>query len=59
MVALVKDWPRGVRTCRRPAHGFGVDRSASTDTAPGFEQIGWAWGGRWPEPNFQHFAAPE
>uniref|UniRef100_UPI0028A8587D M15 family metallopeptidase n=1 Tax=Aeromicrobium sp. TaxID=1871063 RepID=UPI0028A8587D len=47
-----------------------LDRSGSADTAPGvihdgdvvvdaFEQIGWTWGGRWPEPDFQHFAAPE
>ncbi|MBA4609571.1 CapA family protein [Aeromicrobium sp. Marseille-Q0843] len=48
----------------------GVDRSPGAETAPGvihdgdvvvnaFERIGWTWGGRWPEPDFQHFAAPE
>lgn len=41
---------------------------AGAETAPGvihdgdvvvnaFERIGWTWGGRWPEPDYQHFAA--
>ncbi|MFO6454135.1 MULTISPECIES: CapA family protein [unclassified Aeromicrobium] len=45
-----------------------VDRSPGAETAPGvihdgdvvvnaFERIGWTWGGRWPEPDYQHFAA--
>ena len=46
-----------------------VDRSADATVAPGvvragdvvvraFADIGWEWGGRWQEPDYQHFAAP-
>lgn len=55
---------------RAGARFEGADRSPGAETAPGvihdgdvvvnaFERIGWTWGGRWPEPDYQHFAAPE
>lgn len=48
----------------------GTDRSEAADAEPGvirendvvrreFERIGWEWGGFYPEPDFQHFSAPD
>lgn len=57
---------------RPPSAGpfVGVDRSEAAAVEPGvirendvvrreFERIGWEWGGFYPEPDFQHFSAPD
>ncbi|MFG2985466.1 M15 family metallopeptidase [Streptomyces sp. NPDC048258] len=48
--------PAGRRHLRRDRHAPGMIRRGDALTRA-FEEVGWHWGGRWSNPDYQHFSA--